>query len=92
MKNEKKQPKPTPVNKHVKLDAELIKNEEWLTTQQVLIHLKISRSTLYRMRKNQQIIGVKIGSSPMFPKSLINKTFLLRGLNNFYGDDSNTNN
>ncbi|WP_026777776.1 helix-turn-helix domain-containing protein [Polaribacter sp. Hel_I_88] len=83
MKKKKKQPKPTSIYKDVKIDAKLIKNEEWLTTEEVLKHLNISRSTLFRLRKTHQIIDVKIGCSPMFPKSLLNKMLLLKSIRNF---------
>lgn len=83
MKKKNKQPKPTPENKDVKIDANLIENEVWLTTEEVLEHLNISRSTLYRLRKRHQIIAVKIGSSPMFPKRLLNKILLVKSISNF---------
>jgi excisionase family DNA binding protein len=82
MQKKPKKPKPTPVNKDVKIDAKLIKNEEWLTTEEMLKHLNISRSTLYRLRKKHQIIAVKIGSSPMFPKNLLNKILILKSISN----------
>lgn len=90
MKKGKKQSKPTPVHQHVKIDAKLIKDEEWLTTEQVLEYLNISRSTLSRLRKKHQILSVKIGSSPMFPKSLMNKMLLLKGIRKINGKNPNT--
>lgn len=90
MKNDKKKPTPKPKNQHVKINSKLIENEEWLTTEQVIEHLNISRSTLSRMRKKKQILFVKIGSSPMYPKSLLNKMLQLRSLRNYNREDPNT--
>ena len=79
MKRKKKQ-KLTPTNKHIKIDNEMIENEEWLTIADIVAHLKVSRSTILRMRKRQEIPDIKICNTPMFPKYFINKLLLINGL------------
>jgi len=83
MKNEKKQ-KPTPKNQnnHVKIGNKLLKNEVWLTSEEAMVHLNISKSTLYRMRKKKNIPSFKLGGIPMYPKYLLNRIFLNKSLNN----------
>lgn len=84
-KKSKKQPRLN--DGHLKFDAELLKNEVWLTTQEVLKHLKISRSTLFRMRLVYNIPSIKLGRSPMYPKYLLNKILLMRAYNNLKSSD-----
>ena len=81
MKNEKKH-KPTLQNNHVEFDLSLLKNEIWLTTEEAMILLNISRSTIYRLRKKQNIPNVKLGHSPLYPKHLLNKMFMNKALDN----------
>lgn len=45
---------------------------EYLTAKQVINLLKIDRTTLYRMIKEDRIKGVKIGSHWRFPQEMIN--------------------
>ncbi|GAB7256495.1 helix-turn-helix domain-containing protein [uncultured Polaribacter sp.] len=81
MKKEKKQ-KPTALNKHLQYDAQLLENEVWLTTEQAMAHLNVSRSTMYRLRKQHNIPSFKLGHSPMYPKHLLNKLFITKALGN----------
>jgi excisionase family DNA binding protein len=81
MKNEKKH-KPTLQNNHVEFDLSLLKNEIWLTTEEVMAHLNVSRSTMYRLRKQHNIPSIKIGHSPMYPRQLLNKLLIRKALSN----------
>lgn len=78
----KKEKKHTVVseNPYLELDTELFKNEEWLTTEEVMKYLKTSRSTIYRLRKRQIIPSLKVGNMPMYPKLLLNRVFLSKAL------------
>ncbi|WP_299778641.1 helix-turn-helix domain-containing protein [uncultured Formosa sp.] len=67
---------------NIHLDPYLFKNEEWLTTDQAIAHLNISRSTLYRLRKQHRVPSLKLGGSPIFPKHYLNKVLLLRAERN----------
>ncbi|WP_347174317.1 helix-turn-helix domain-containing protein [Polaribacter uvawellassae] len=68
-------------------NARLFENETWITTCEVMAYLKISRSTLYRLRKKHNIPSFKLGGIPVFPKRLLNKLFIRRALDNV--DDKN---
>ncbi|MFD2528472.1 MULTISPECIES: helix-turn-helix domain-containing protein [Polaribacter] len=81
MKKEKKQ-QPAVQNKHLAYDAHLLENEVWLTTEQAMAHLNVSRSTMYRLRKQHNIPSFKLGHSPMYPKHLLNKLFINKALGN----------
>jgi excisionase family DNA binding protein len=81
MKKEKKQT-PAPQNLHLEFDNHLFENEVWLTTEEAMAHLNVSRSTIYRLRKQQHIPNFKLGHIPMYPKHLLNKVFLHRALSN----------
>jgi hypothetical protein len=81
MKKEKKH-LPVPENKHLEFDHHLLENEVWLTTEEAMIHLNVSRSTMYRLRKKKLIPSFKLGHSPMYPKHLLNKLFMHRALQN----------
>ena len=81
MKNEKKH-KPTLQNNHVEFDLSLLKNEVWLTTEEVMAYLNVSRSTMYRLRKKHNIPNFKLGHIPIYPKYLLNKMFMGKALRN----------
>ncbi len=75
-------PKKVVQNPHVEFDARLLENETWLTTEDVIEHLNVSRSTLYRLRKKHNIPSFKLGNIPMYPKHLLNKLFMHKALGN----------
>lgn len=81
MKKEKKE-KLTVQNTHLEFDAHLLENEVWLTTEEAMAHLNVSRSTMYRLRKRHHIPSFKLGHSPMYPKHLLNKLFMRKALGN----------
>lgn len=81
MKKEKKY-KPTLENTHLEFDAHLLENEIWLTTEEAMEHLNVSRSTMYRLRKQHNIPSTKIGHSPMYPRQLLNKLLIRKALSN----------
>jgi predicted DNA-binding transcriptional regulator AlpA len=65
------------------IDGTLAKDEEWLTTEDVMKHLNLSKSSVYRLRVKKQIPAFKLGGIIVYPKSLINKILLnnaLKGL------------
>lgn len=78
----KKEKPPTLQNTHLEFDAQLLENEVWLTTEQAMAHLNVSRSTMYRLRKQHNIPSFKLGHSPMYPKHLLNKLFMRKALGN----------
>ncbi|MDO6801933.1 helix-turn-helix domain-containing protein [Wenyingzhuangia sp. 1_MG-2023] len=80
----KKEKKNNPVLKHTLLefDAKLLENEIWLTTEEAMLHLNLSRSTIYRLRKNQDIPTFKLGGIPMYPKHFLNKLFIQKSISN----------
>jgi len=81
MKTQKKK-LPTPQNTHLEFDAHLLENEVWLTTEEAMKHLNVSRSTIYRLRKQHSIPNFKLGHSPMYPKCLLNKLLMHRAISN----------
>jgi hypothetical protein len=83
-KKEKKEKKDKPAlqTPNLDFDTHLLENEVWLTTEKVIEHLKVSRSTLYRLRKKHNIPNFKLGHSPMYPKHLLNKLFMRKALGN----------
>jgi excisionase family DNA binding protein len=81
MKKQKKQ-KPVLQSTHVEFDAHLLENEVWLTTEEAMAHLNISRSTIYRLRKHKHIPNFKLGNIPMYPKHLLNKLFMQKAMKN----------
>lgn len=85
----KKNPQPTFLNSLLELDAQLLENEVWLTTEQAMAHLNVSRSTMYRLRKKHNIPSFKLGHSPMYPKHLLNKLFLHKALSNIKSSKNN---
>lgn len=68
------------------MDAQMIANEEWYTTNDIMQHFNISRSSLYRLRNNNEIPTLKLGGIIMFPKSLINKLLMDKALHQVYGN------
>lgn len=67
---------------HLEFNDQLVLKEEWLTTEEVMVHLNVSRSTMYRLRKKNDIPSTKIGHSPMYPRCLINQFLINRSLSN----------
>lgn len=51
---------------------------EWIEEQEMMDWLKLSRSTLFRLRSGRRILFVKLGSCVMYPKQLIQKYFFNR--------------
>ncbi len=78
MKKTKKNKSNQPVSEHkeIEFDSNMLKNEDWLTTEGLMDYLKISRSKIYELRKKRMIPSLKIGNAPMFPKMLLNKILL----------------
>ncbi|ARV14148.1 helix-turn-helix domain-containing protein [Polaribacter sp. SA4-12] len=81
MKN-KKNHKPALQNTHVKFDPFIIKNEVWLNTEEAMKLLKVSRSTIYRLRKQKYIPSFQLGHIPIYPKFLLNKMLMGKALDN----------
>lgn len=67
---------------YVEFDVHQLENEVWLTTEQTMAHLNVSRSTMYRLRKDRNIPNFKLGNIPMYPKHLLNKLFMRKALRN----------
>ena len=75
----KNKPKPLSNNTSKTLiNGALAKDEEWLTTEGLMKHLNMSKSTVYRLHEKKQIPAFKLGGIVMYPKNLIN-TLLLNG-------------
>lgn len=51
---------------------------EWIEEQEMMDWLKVSKSTLFRLRSRRRILFVKLGSRVMYPKQLIQKYFFNR--------------
>ena len=68
---------------HLNIDPILANDEEWYTTEDLMRHLNISRSTLYRLRVNNKLPAFKMGNIIVYPKRLINVTLLKQALQNF---------
>lgn len=83
-KGKENPPKKVVPNLQVEFDARLFENEVWLTTEEAMTHLNVSRSTMYRLRKQHNIPSFKLGHSPMYPKHLLNKLFIRKALGNVY--------
>ena len=81
MKKVKKH-QPALQNTHLEFDAHLLESEVWLTTEEAMAHLNVSRSTMYRLCKKHKIPSFKLGHSPMYPKHLLNKLFIHKALGN----------
>ena len=73
---------PEPQTPHIEFDSKLLDNEIWLTTQEAMEYLNVSRSTIYRLRRQCHIPNFKLGHSPMYPKHLLNKILLRRSIRN----------
>ncbi|MFD1014618.1 helix-turn-helix domain-containing protein [Winogradskyella rapida] len=76
-----KQSQPEALQAFLSNNPEVIRNEEWLTTDEVVKHLNISRSTIYRLRKKRVLPSFVLGRIPMYPKVLLNKVMLQRAIN-----------
>ena len=72
----------TPVNDPIVIDPNMANNEEWYTTEAVMKHLNLSRSSVYRLRVKNELPAYKLGHVIVFPKSLINKILLHKSLQN----------
>lgn len=83
MKNEKKN-KPALKNTNLEFDSHLLENEIWLTTEEAMKHLKVSRSTIYRLRKKKHIPSFQLGHIPIYPKQLLNKILMRKALRNVH--------
>ena len=70
------------VNDQLIIDPVMASNEEWYTTEDVMKHLNMSRSSVYRLRVKNELPSYKLGHIIVFPKSLINKILLLMALQN----------
>lgn len=62
------------------IDSNIAKDEEWLTTEDVMQHLNLSKSSVYRLRVKKLIPAYKLGGTIVYPKSLINKMLLNNAL------------
>ncbi len=88
MKKEKKY-QPAVQNTHLEFDSYLLENEVWLTTEQAMEYLNVSRSTMYRLRKQHNIPSFKLGHIPIYPKHLLNKLFIHMALGNIITSETN---
>ena len=70
------------VNDHLIIDPVMASNEQWYTTEDVMKHLNISRSSVYRLRVKNELPAYKLGHMIVFPKSLINKILLHKVVQN----------
>jgi len=67
-------------------NPEVLRNEEWLTTDEVVKYLNLSRSTIYRLRKKRVLPSFVLGRIPIYPKGLLNKIMLQRAINSLKKD------
>ncbi|WP_165780108.1 helix-turn-helix domain-containing protein [Hanstruepera neustonica] len=67
------------------MDAQMIANEAWYTTGDIMQLFKISRSSVYRLRMSKQLPSCQLGGTIVFPKSLINKVLLDKALSQAKG-------
>ncbi|MGM5470343.1 helix-turn-helix domain-containing protein [Flavobacteriaceae bacterium LMO-SS05] len=70
------------VNDLLAIDPQMTSNEEWYTTEAVMEHLNMSRSSVYRLRIKKELPAYKLGRVIVYPKSLINKILLLKSIQN----------
>ena len=85
MKKPKSPSAPPPlvtVNDHLVIDPNTASDEEWYTTEAVMKHLNISRSSVYRLRKKNILPAYKLGHTVVYPKSLINKILFHKAMQN----------
>lgn len=73
---------PVADHSHIEFDTYLLENEVWLTTEEAMAYLNVSRSTIYRLRKQHNIPNFKLGRMPMYPKFLLNKLFIQKAIRN----------
>lgn len=64
----------------------VINDEIWLTTEEAMAYLKVSRSTIYRLRKKHNIPNFKLGSIPLFPKNILTKYLINQSISNLKKD------
>jgi predicted metal-dependent phosphotriesterase family hydrolase len=81
MKKENQPPTGVQIS-HFEFNDDLVEKEIWLTTEGAMAHLKVSRSTIYRLRKKQNIPSTKIGHIPIYPKCLLNTFLINRSIDN----------
>ncbi|MFC4720950.1 helix-turn-helix domain-containing protein [Geojedonia litorea] len=62
----------------ITIDPNMANLEEWYTTEDVMRHLKMSRSTVYRLRRKRELPAYKLGNIIVFPKHFINTMLLQR--------------
>ena len=82
----KSAPKPVPEEQSqgsLLVDAQMLQEEEWLTTADVMSLFKISRTTIYRLKAANKLPAYKLGGTLVFPKSLINKILLLQSFGRY---------
>ena len=65
------------------VDAQMLQQEQWLTTADVMSLFNVSRTTIYRLKAAHKLPAFKLGGTVVYPKSLINKILLLRSCNQF---------
>ena len=70
------------------IDAAMAKDEVWLTTEDVMKHLNMSRSSVYRLRVSNKLPAYRLGRTIMYPKSFINTFLLSNAVNNLNGSST----
>jgi len=70
------------VNDQLFIDPAMASNEQWYTTEDVMKHFNISRSSVYRLRIKNELPAYKLGHMIVYPKSLINKILLYKAIQN----------
>jgi excisionase family DNA binding protein len=80
----------TPINESntLRIDAAMAKDEVWLTTEDVMKHLNMSRSSVYRLRVSNKLPAYRLGRTIMYPKSFINTFLLSNAVNNLNGSST----
>ena len=66
------------------LNPTTFKNEQWMTSDEAQLFLKVSRSTLYRWCKNKQLPYTKLGGVLYFPKIFIEQLMRTKLKNNSF--------
>lgn len=69
------------------LDMALAKEEEWYTTEDMMYHFKLSRSSIYRLRVRNKIPALKLGGTIVYPKSLVNKILMHKAMSNLNDEE-----
>ncbi|TVZ60174.1 helix-turn-helix protein [Flavobacteriaceae bacterium MAR_2010_105] len=65
------------------IDPSLATMEEWFTTEDVMKHLNMSRSSVYRRRRSGDIPAFKLGNIFLYPKRLINGILMEKSMLNY---------